>query len=177
MKTPSGEELVTVKDIAACIAYDRSQEGISRTMRQVRHWTQCDLLRPYSAKNTGKGIPRFYVDSPTIEIAAILLEVSRYGATVDILRPVAEELYEDAESMSNLFLATTDETEVYAQIAWEQDPRTGKFTGATVNLFNEMDIDEGELSAEPTSSILINMGKVINRIAPFPWIEPLPWAR
>jgi hypothetical protein len=171
MKTPSGDMLVTVKDIAACIAYDRSQDGIARTMRQVRHWTQSDLLRPYSEKNTGKGIPRLYVDSPTVEIAAILLEVSRYGATVDILRPVADELYDDAENMDNIFLATTDETVVYAQIAWEEDPRTGKFTGATVNLFNEMDIEDGEMSAEPTSSIVINLGKVMHRVLPFPWYE------
>ena len=90
MKLATGENLLTVKDIAECISYDRSEEGIARTLRQVRHWTQCDLLRTMSEKNPGKGVPRFYEDEPSLLIAAILFELCRYGATVDILKPVAD---------------------------------------------------------------------------------------
>ena len=85
MKMQSGAELMTIKDISEHIAFDDSDSGIERTMRQVRHWTQCDLLRTTSEKNTGKGIPRFYEVEPTLMIAAILQELTLYGATVDIL--------------------------------------------------------------------------------------------
>lgn len=167
MKLQSGEELLTLKDIASAISFDRSEGGVARTMRQVRHWTQCDLLRTVSEKSTGKGIPRLYEEEPTLQIAAILLELSRYGATVDILRPVAEELYEswDDEGAPHLSLAATD-LNSYLQVAWTQDPVTGRFLDAEIHQFDETEqaLEGAGFMPEPSSSILINMTTVSARI-------------
>lgn len=172
MEMRSGERLLTIKDVARCVAFDRSAEGVARTARQVRHWTQSDLLQTVSEKSTGSGVPRLYEEEPTIEIAGILLELARYGATIEILKPVAKALYEDwTEGGDTLFLATTDEGNAYAQVAWREDPATRKFIDARVNLFNDFDPDGGALWAEPSSSILVNLNNVMGRIFPTPWAD------
>lgn len=165
MKTDNGDRLVTVKDIAECIAFDKSPHGVSRTIRQVRHWTQCDLLRPFSEKETGKGVPRLYLEEPTLEFSAFLLEFSRYGATVDILKFVADELYNHWRDEDGFYIHTAFGADInaYMQVAWDTDPATGRFVGAEVNFFDEQDRDLILLS-EPSSSILINMAKIIKRI-------------
>jgi len=174
MNFVSGEELLTVKDIAREISFDRSDDGIARTMRQIRHWTQNDLLRTASVKNTGKGVPRLYEPEPTIQIAAILLELSRYGVTVEILKPVAEELWDADEAMMYIDSALTH-LNSYLQVSWTADPLTGAFTGAEVHMFDEMDLDNVDTSldeqpkfnpihTEPSSSILVNMSNVMTRI-------------
>ena len=171
----SGERLLTVKDIAERIAFDRSEEGVLRTMRQIRHWTQNDLLRTASEKHTGKGVPRLYEKEPTIEIAAILLELSRYGATVDVLKHVAEELWNTDEAMMYLGSALTH-INSYLQLTWKSDPVTGRFVGAEVSMFDDMDFfnakaDAGistPINSAPSSSILVNMTQVMERL---PWDE------
>lgn len=169
MKLASGEELLTVKDIAERISFDGSEDGVARTLRQVRHWTQCDLLRTISEKNTGKGVPRFYEDEPSLLIAAILLELCRYGATVDILKPVADQLYEDWVEFGGMSMATAmTDLNAYLQVAWTADPVTGRFTGAQIHMFDELDQRNGEedvgVEAQPSSSIVINMTRLTERI-------------
>jgi hypothetical protein len=164
----SGEELLTVKDIAARITFDRSDDGIARTMRQVRHWTQCDLLRTTSEKHTGKGIPRLYEDEPTVEIAAILLELQRYGATVDILKHVSDELFAHWDDEGGMYiLGSGTDIDVFIQVSWKSDPKTGKFIGAEVHMFDEMDDenDGGKIDNKPDSSVVINMTNVMGRIS------------
>jgi len=159
--------LLTLKDVANYVAIDKTTAGLNRTMRQIRHWTQCDLLRTENPKSSGSGIPRLYAEEPSVFIAAMLLEVSRYGATVDILRPLAEELYEDWEgTQEHFFFAETNEGIVYAQISWAQDPETGRFVDAQLHLFNEEeDHPEDWLKSEPSSSILVNLNQVMERVA------------
>ena len=171
MDMKSGEKLLTLKDIAQCIAFSKSDQGITRMARQIRHWTQSDLLRPESEKETGKGVPRLYADTPTIEIAALLLELARYGATVDILKPVADELYAEwSEYGRNFDIAVTDEGTAILQVAWTEDPETGKFVDASVNfIIKEEPEDEGEVRLEHSSSIVVNMNKVMSRVFPLPW--------
>ncbi len=174
MNLASGEELLTIKDVAKKISFDRSESGIAKTMRQIRHWTQNDLLRTTSEKHTGKGVPRFYEPEPTVEIAAILLELSRYGVTVDILKPVAEELWDTDEGLLYRGSALTD-INAYLQVSWSADPVTGVFTDAEVHLFDEMDMGPVKTSSEerdqytpintaPSSSILVNMSEVMTRV-------------
>ena len=105
MRHDDETELLTIRDIAAVIAFGDSEAAIGRALRQVRHWTQNDLLETYGDKNTGRGVPRLYEEERTIEIAAILIELSRYGVTLEVMKPVAEELYsEDAD----LYLLETE---------------------------------------------------------------------
>jgi len=171
---PSGDVFLTIKDITQAIAPDKSMDGLNRTLRQVRHWTQCDLLRPRQQKNPGKGSPRLYNEDPTIMIAAILLELNRYGATVDVLRPVAEALY--ADELENggdvLFMAMNDEANAFLQVVWIEDEKTKKFTGALINLFHDFDAaEEDELWTDPSSSVVLNLNKISDRIHPLPWAD------
>jgi len=177
------QRLLTVKDIAIGISYDNSEEGVARTIRQVRHWTQSDLLRPISQKSTGKGVPRVYEEEPTVRIAAILLELCRYGVTVDVLKYASKELYDDwdaDEGMEGFYLSTTfTHISSFIQIAWKTDLQTGAFTGAQVTMFDDMELfQEGvpkedfkgrHILREPPSSILINMTQIVKRIYPLPW--------
>ena len=178
METESGERLLTVKDIAECIAFDKSEDGINKTIRQVRHWTQSDLLRPYSEKTTGKGIPRLYAVEPTVHIAAFFIELTRYGVTVDILKLVSDELYEhefDEFGPEGWYVSTAlTHMNSFLQVAWRTDLKTGQFIGAEINLFDDMDIrgeDSTFLLEEPSSSILVNMTQVMERIYPLPWMD------
>ena len=165
MKLGSGKKLLTLKDVAERIAFDRSDAGIARIMRQIRHWTQCDLIETASEKSTGKGIPRLYELEPTVEVAAILLELSRYGATVDILKPVAERLYGQWEGHEPYLGSAFTDIDAYLQVSWVTDPETGKFVDAEVSFFDDWDPPEEKapLSDRP-SSILIYMNKVIESI-------------
>lgn len=180
MEMASGQHLLTVKDIARHVAFDKSEEGVSRVLRQIRHWTESDLLRPASRKNTGTGIPRLYLVEPTIEIIAVLLEVARYGATVDILKPVADALYdaEQGEYGAVFNLAQVGEGHAMLQISWKEDPKTGRLYEAVVNFFTKdepgVPEDDGELSFEPSSSILINLSKALERVYPLPGHPAFP---
>jgi len=101
-----------------------------------------------------------------MQIAAILLELSRYGATVDIMRPAAEALYEDIEEGGeSVFLATTSEGFSFLQVAWKEDSETGRFIDAEVQFFDQTEFtEEDELLYGPSSSILINMNRVMDRV-------------
>jgi len=177
------QKLLTVKDIAEAISFSKSEEGITRTIRQIRHWTQSDLLRPISQKSTGKGVPRVYEEEPTVLIAAILLELSRYGVTVDILKFASMELYEDCDEYfggSGWYVSTAlTDMNVFLQIAWTSDPITGAFVGANVAMYDDRELSqegyaedsqpEQVILREPSSSILVNLTQVAERIYPFPW--------
>ncbi len=128
-------------------------------------WTQSDLLRPYSQKNTGSGVPRMYDEHPTLLIAGLLFELTRYGATVDILKPVADYLNKYWNGEVPIAKAGTDLGKTFAHVSWRDDPETGQFTDATLNLFSEDELGEvGEPSLDPSSSILVNLDRVADRI-------------
>jgi len=171
----SGDVFLTIKDITQAVAPDKSVDGLNRTLRQVRHWTQSDLLRPREQKNPGKGSPRLYAQDPTIMISAILLELNRYGATVDILRPVADALYTDEEETGGdvLWMAENDEANAYLQVVWIEDEQTRKFTGAEINLFHDhgRTAEDEDLWTDPTSSVVLNLNKIAQRIHPLPWAQ------
>ena len=165
MKLGSGRKLLTLKDVAERIAFDRSDAGIARVMRQIRHWTQCDLIETASEKSTGKGIPRLYELEPTVEVAAILLELSRYGATVDILKPVAERLYGQWDGSEPYLSTAFTHVDAFLQVSWVTDPETGKFVDAEVSFFDDLDpAEERDLLMNRPSSVLIYMNKVIESI-------------
>lgn len=163
-ETPHGETLLTLKELAQAIAYSPSEESVNRVTRQIRHWTQSDLLKTYTGKSTGTGIPRLYLEYPTLEVAAILLELSRYGATVDILKPAADALYEEGYGDLYRSSAQTDET-VFMQVSWSEDPNTGRFEDARITMFDTMDGDALQmLDRNSPSSILLNLSLVLERV-------------
>jgi len=183
MSDIQNRKLLTVKDISEAITFDKSDEGITRTIRQIRHWTQSDLLRPISQKSTGKGVPRVYEQDPTVMISAVLLELCRYGGTVDILKFASKELYEDWDDdpdVEGWYMSTAlTHINAFLQIAWDIDAVTGAFIGAKVTMFDDQDLFyEGApevesnriaILREPSSSILVNMTAIAERIYPLPW--------
>lgn len=134
-------------------------------MRQIRHWTQNDLLQTVTGKNTGKGIPRFYLEEPTLEIAGILMELSKCIASLDVLKPVARALYEGWDGGDPYLLSSLTHVDVFLQVSWETDPDTMDITVAKVEFWDDMDEeDDKKPDPEPTCSILINMSQVMSRV-------------
>lgn len=182
MKLATGERVLTLKDLASAVALTTSDAGIARAMRQLRHWTQSDVLRTLSEKSTGSGVPRLYAVEPTIEIAATLQEFARFGATVDILKAVADELYDEWDDggfiISNA-LANDDEYVSLLQVSWEEDPETGKLRNPIINAFGwfspgqEGAEPEGEFDPNHLSSITLNLNKVMDRVRFPQWDWPL----
>ncbi|CCQ72457.1 hypothetical protein [Magnetospira sp. QH-2] len=157
--------MITLKDLASWVSFDQSEEGIAKTMRQIRHWTQNDLLQTRSQKNTGKGIPRLYSEEPTLQIAGILAELSRYASSIDVLKPVAEALYEEYEEGALYLSVALTEMNAFLQVAWTFDPKTQGITGAETTFFDEIeDWNERVFNFTAPSSILINMSQVSERI-------------
>lgn len=94
------------------------------------------------------------------------MELARYGATIDIMKPVADVLYDDDdEAWNSLFIATTDEGTAFMQVSWNVDRKTGAFTDAKIHFFDTVvgfePIGPAEKSA---SSILLNLNKLFERI-------------
>ncbi|MBB3065772.1 hypothetical protein [Limibacillus halophilus] len=159
---------LTVKALAQLIAPSLSAANIAKTMRQLRHWTQNDLLETVGGKETGTGIPRLYETEPTPWIAAILLELARYGATLEVLKPAAQALYDAWEDDNDLVMASeTQEGPAFAQVSWQVDPDSGRFTKASIHFFHGIeafDGDETVLESAPVSSILINLTQVMDKL-------------
>ena len=162
---------MTLKDIAHCVTRDgapsfsHSPEGIAKNMRRIRHWTQNDLLKPYGKKATGKGIPRFYVEEPTLQIAGVLEELSRFSAALEVLKPVADELYEGWEGGSPYLYSAMTDLDVFLQVSWHSDPHTAEISGASIILWDAMDDPPNQKpDPRPASSVLINMSQVTERV-------------
>lgn len=159
----SGE--LTVKDIAECLSADQSSDAIARTIRQVRNWTDRDLLVPIS-KGTGKGIARTYNAEPTIFFAAIYYELVRFGATVRLLRFVHHALsaywYNDGPD-TWLRFATTD-IDTFLQVSWQdQVPGSDNMEMARIDLIDSADRQYigDQIAKETISSMLINMNRLL----------------
>ncbi len=91
------EQLYTVKDLASMTALAKDAETVNRVMRQIRHWTNSDVLRPFGPKRTGTGVSRVY-DVHGAHKAAILVELSRYSVTVEMLHGFDEWCGEAVDS-------------------------------------------------------------------------------
>jgi hypothetical protein len=89
------QTLYTVKDIAAIISLDGTPDDLRKCMRQIRHWTNNDVLIPVGGKATGTGVSRVY-DEDAIYKAAMAAELVRYGVTVEML---GGELFDEWMSM------------------------------------------------------------------------------
>lgn len=161
----------SAKDVARAIAHPGLPDGVARAMRQVRHWTQHDLLRTISDKNTGRGRSRLYDEESAVFIAAILSELTRFGITVEKMRPLAELLYEDfyADSEGIYAGAITGEWEGYILIDWNVDPITGAFGEPRVQPFSDapdMDyhVELADVLPKSSSATVINVNQVLERL-------------
>ena len=164
MNARDEDQFLTIKTLASWVTLDPSDEGITRTLRQLRHWTQNDLLCTEGRKDTGKGIPRLYAEDPTFQIAAILVELSRYVSALDALKAAAEALYTEWNDDGAVYFNTAlTDMDAYIQVSWETDPKKLVILNARVQMFDMMDEAENRLDDQPSSSILINMTNVADR--------------
>jgi hypothetical protein len=91
------DDPLAVSDVAKAIVWLSSPLGdareLQRIMRQLRHWTQSDVLRPIGGLYIGTGRSREYAIE-TVLVAAILSELSNLGMTIGTLKSAADVLYD-----------------------------------------------------------------------------------
>lgn len=162
------EALYTVKDLARMCAPTKGAEAIKRTMRQIRHWTNKDILRPLGQKNTGIGVSRVY-DAHGARKAAILVEIARYGVTVDMLRGFSEWCDKVANHKTWL-LAIAGEGPASIGVTWNPGrPGKGRWSLYSedeyfmMSVGAETDLEDPHFLDCP-SSILINIDQIFKRV-------------
>lgn len=107
----------SVRELVDHLAPEGDEEEKLRLLRQVRHWTNADLLTPLGGKNTGTGTSRKY-GPDEVRKAAILRELSRFGLTVTKLEGMGEYLDYLAEG-DEWRDAVTGKRAIYLEMLWE----------------------------------------------------------
>ncbi|HEY9079478.1 hypothetical protein [Magnetovibrio sp.] len=156
------EHLFNVKRVARIICRIDDDKALEQTVRKIRHWTNSDILSTVGEKNTGTGVSRMY-DENAVYIAALMLEITRYGITVDMLETFEEWISECWEETDDWEEAKSGQREVIFQLGW-QDNGSGFFCPVR---------DDKELFWKPnggaereayTSSIVVNVTNVFKRL-------------
>ena len=161
------ERLYTVKDVAAIIAPEPSMR--ERVLRQVRHWTATDVLKPLGGKATGTGVSRVY-KADDVRKAALVLEIVRYGVPLDVLESFSEwcdglikdGTWEDAiEGRRDVFMAIMLEHGDDPGVIWGVERGVAKLP--LISLSKTWKQEELRI-AEPASAIAVNLSKVFKRL-------------
>lgn len=166
----------TVKDVAERIAPSRKAADLSRLIRQIRHWTLCDLLTTEGDKHTGTGRSRVY-DAHQVRKAAILAELARFGINVGELEGFGE--WADSLARTTQWAAAVAaRRDVFIQMAWTADggaswgiaqdaPNTNPLSSTTASSpVRRGDGRQFELPEQDfTASIVLNVTKVFKRLA------------
>jgi len=71
----------SVKEVAMRLSSSHRDEDIAFLMRQIKHWTNNDLLHTVGTKHIGTGRSREYSKEELIA-AAYLQELAKYGLTI-----------------------------------------------------------------------------------------------
>ena len=149
-------ELYSVKDVAALIGATKG-ESQARIMRQVRHWTQHDLLHPVTGKSTGTGTSRLY-DAHAVRCAVILHEFARYG--IPLINLDGFDEWTDAVSQDPRWKAAiTGKREVFITMAWVADGGSAWGFAADEPTLTAFRSDQGFSSA-----IVINLTRLFSRL-------------
>ena len=123
------EHFYNVKRVALIISHTDDESALGQTVRKIRHWTNSDILSPVGDKSTGTGVSRMY-DEDAVYIAALLLEVTRYGVTVVMLETFEEWIKECWEDTDEWAEAKAGRRELVFQMGW-QDDGSGFYTPIT----------------------------------------------
>lgn len=166
------EQLFTVKDLARMTALSSDEETVAKVMRQIRHWTNHDVLHPFGPKSTGTGVSRVY-DEHGARKAAILVELSRYGINVEMLKGFDEwcDRIADTENWQD---ATDGKAPYYIGMTWNPNDQAGENWSILADdafwIMMTGDIDgaeEPEFDPEilnASSMIVINLTPVFARV-------------
>ena len=132
----------TVREIATILAKQEGWEGsqwyqekFDKRLRQVRHWTACDYLKPIGKKHSGTGVARRY-GPDEVRKAALLRELTRFGMTVTQL---GEEFGDDLiyrAGQKEWLQAIEGKTLIYYQVILPASA-TPDESGHTMNLVPE----------------------------------------
>ena len=112
----------TVREIATILVdqevsreYSGYQDQLEKRLRQVRHWTACDYLRPIGKKHSGTGVARRY-GADEVRKAALLRELTRFGLTVTQLGEEFGESLEKRAAQKEWQQAIEGKPPIYYQI-------------------------------------------------------------
>jgi len=109
----------SVRELVDKLAPEEDEEEKLRLLRQVRHWTNADLLTPIGEKHTGTGVSRKY-GPDEVRKAAILRELSRFGLTVTMLDGMGEALDYHAKQ-SEWRDAISGKDAIFLEMLWAPD--------------------------------------------------------
>lgn len=159
------EQFYNVKRVAQIITGSGDDKSVEQTMRKIRHWTNSDILSPIGDKHTGTGVSRLY-DEDAVYIAALLLEITGYGVTVEKLESFEEWIHDLSEDFLEWYEAREDVGELVFQLAWDEDGsgfyRPVKEGGP---LLWQIKFGKGkDETVKFTSSILINVTNVFQKM-------------
>lgn len=110
----------TLKELATLLSPTRDADAIARLSRQLRHWTNQDLLETVGAKHTGTGTSRRY-DPEQARRAAILMELNRYHVPVSVLSESFATLTKTYQGKPAWQQAARGEGAVYLSFAYSED--------------------------------------------------------
>lgn len=161
-------ELYSVKRVAEMIAPDLLPEAVGRVMRQIRHWTNSDILKPVGPKKTGTGVSRVY-DLHGVQKAAILLELTEQGTTVDMLAGF-DSWADQARDTRYWQLALRGGGPIFIGAAWPKgrDKPAHWYVISDDVLFafvtGDDAVPEHAELFELSSLVLVNIGRIFDRI-------------
>ncbi len=167
------EQLYTVKDLASMTALTSDDETVAKVMRQIRHWTNHDVLRPFGPKNTGTGVSRVY-DAHGARKAAILVELTRYGINVEMLKGF-DEWCDGIENTETWEYTTGSSSPFYIGMTWTpEDHGGGLWKVLDEDAFSVMMTGDEDFAMDKnfdpkilhaSSMIVINLTPVFARVA------------
>lgn len=156
-------ETYSVKGVAERIAFRGDADEVRKIIRQVRHWTNADLLTPVGEKHTGTGVSRQY-DADEVRKAALLLELSRYGVTVEMLENFDE--WTDSLKRTDAWKkAAAGKGDYFLQMAWEPGEDGGTIWRPNISrgLLVSKEMSKRH-NFSLASTIIINVAAVFQRI-------------
>jgi hypothetical protein len=154
----------TLKDIALLLSPAGDAETVEKLARQVRHWTNLDLLQPLGKKHTGTGISRRY-DHHQVLKALILSELSRYRVPVTVLDEAFATMMDHFATTPDWSEATTGERPVFLMFGFSDDFVTMQlFTEATRHPLLAPKSPGAFGSSEIVSAITINLSALFKRL-------------
>lgn len=162
------EKLFTVKDLAFMFAPSGEPGAYAKIMRQIRHWTNCDVLKPLGSKDTGTGVSRVY-DLHGARKAAILVELSRYGVTVEMLAGF-DEWCDEVQHSEDWKLALESGGPIFIGVTWPQGHNSpGVWRVISEDAFFAFLAGDPEVANDPTlfefaSLLLVNISTVFERV-------------
>lgn len=154
----------TLKDIALLLSPAGDTETVEKLARQVRHWTNLDLLHPLGKKHTGTGVSRRY-DHHQVLKALILSELSRYRVPVTVLDDAFANLMDEFASSSDWSEAIKGERPVYLMFGFSDEAVVMQvFTEASQHPLLAPKSPDAHLGADIVSAITINLSALFKRL-------------